>query len=793
MAEHVAQREGLPSRDTPRGGDVRLWSREKAQRDSREGGGGDGQLWMVHGKWYDLSGFVERHPGGPDWLRLTQGQDVTEAYEAHHLNAPKVDAILKTMYVRDASESYVGRYPWDKAGFYPTLQDRVRKVFGTRPDGRPDTGPTREFLVLCSFAIVVHFAAFAATLCWPHWLMAVMLGFTLQTFHGIGHNFLHVADNPWMYCYDFCGWKHHKHRVSHGLSHHLHPNTALDLEFPEPGSFTSTATSHLNSRWVVLVGPLSMWSGPLRDILSLWRGLAAGTEPWRPEYLINMAQLVLLAVAAGPLRGAALFCVMHFTCGFCIETAGFALHRSIFCWSYGDENAKYDFGEHCLAATADHDIDMPLFGSLYLFQILNNHGIHHLFPTIDKSRIHEVMPVFRETCKEFGIPWQEYDWRDMCGSLWKNWVKGLYTDTPNLTQAPRGHALVAGSPLRVSPIPGQTIGAVVTGVKVQGMSDDEFGVIKKALQEHCVLVIRDQELAPAEQLALAKKFPYSRTCDFDKLCGPLARKSDRKEWCKFKLQAQPEIQVRGYGQLVDHYGIKDYFLDTGKKTLEYHVDSLHEYDTPPVITSLYCLASPGSYDATNFIDCHLAYERLSEAERERAETLFAQYKQEPWPVDPSGLKASVSGDASTLGSIYERAVEKNTQEGEGGEQVEVSEVHPLVWTHPATGRKAIVSAAMWLYRLVEADGTPWTPEESHDYVYRLLKPVEQQRYSHQWTANDLVLFDNRSVMHSASPVPEKQSFRLLHQIIMCGDRAPAGPAGVGVGNPAVNPNVAAVR
>jgi hypothetical protein len=34
------------------------------------------------------------------------------------------------------------------------------------------------------------------------------------------------------------------------------------------------------------------------------------------------------------------------------------------------------------------------------------------------------MPVFRETCAEFGVPWVEYDWRDMFWSLWKNWVKG---------------------------------------------------------------------------------------------------------------------------------------------------------------------------------------------------------------------------------------------------------------------------------------------------------------------------------------------------------------------------------
>merc|ERR1719163_881692 len=99
----------------------------------------------------------------------------------------------------------------------------------------------------------------------PSMILALLAGFTLQTFHGIGHDRLHMKDNWWMYAYDFCGWKHHRHRVSHALSHHLFPNTAMDLEHPEPLSYVFTSNSWRNSRWVLLIGPWSMWSGPLRD------------------------------------------------------------------------------------------------------------------------------------------------------------------------------------------------------------------------------------------------------------------------------------------------------------------------------------------------------------------------------------------------------------------------------------------------------------------------------------------------------------------------------------------------
>jgi hypothetical protein len=254
----LAARVALPSRETDSKGDVWVWSKEKAQHESRIGGAPPREhCWLVHGKWYDLTTFVDAHPGGASWLRLTAGQDVTEAFEVHHLNTRKAEAVLAKYYVGDADAAYAGRYVWDERGFFRTVKRRVAAHFSARgADGLPATGPTRFFVALCCFAIAVHFCAFGLLVACPCAAAAVLAGLTLQAFHGIGHNALHMKDNGWMYLYDFCGWKHHKHRVSHALSHHLHPNTVLDLEHPEPWSFVATANAHRNSRWVILVGPL---------------------------------------------------------------------------------------------------------------------------------------------------------------------------------------------------------------------------------------------------------------------------------------------------------------------------------------------------------------------------------------------------------------------------------------------------------------------------------------------------------------------------------------------------------
>ena len=109
--KHVRARTGLPSRETSKGGDVWTWIREKSEYESNVGGAPADKrnLWMVHGKWYDLQDFIKSHPGGPDWLLLTKGQDITEAYEAHHINFKKTDAILNKYYVCDANPDYVSR------------------------------------------------------------------------------------------------------------------------------------------------------------------------------------------------------------------------------------------------------------------------------------------------------------------------------------------------------------------------------------------------------------------------------------------------------------------------------------------------------------------------------------------------------------------------------------------------------------------------------------------------------------------------------------------------------------
>ena len=60
-------------------------SPERWLANKRAEDGIDPDLWRIHDKLYDLSGFAKRHPGGPMWIESTRGTDITEAFEVSHL------------------------------------------------------------------------------------------------------------------------------------------------------------------------------------------------------------------------------------------------------------------------------------------------------------------------------------------------------------------------------------------------------------------------------------------------------------------------------------------------------------------------------------------------------------------------------------------------------------------------------------------------------------------------------------------------------------------------------------
>ncbi|XP_072393737.1 cytochrome b5-related protein-like isoform X2 [Diabrotica undecimpunctata] len=208
----------IPSRG--KGGVVTtyMWIKEKQIDDGAEG------LWRIHDNIYDLTKFVNKHPGGSDWLVLTKGTDITEAFEVHHLTELP-NEVLKKYFVKNAVTERNSPFTFEENGFYRTLKKKIQPVLknGSKRSYTKSKFFT-DFLLVLSFLFSIFAVKF-----WNFGL-GVFGGVFLGMVTVAAHNYFHMKDNFRMYYFQFSLLQVREWRISHALSHHLYTNTITDLE-----------------------------------------------------------------------------------------------------------------------------------------------------------------------------------------------------------------------------------------------------------------------------------------------------------------------------------------------------------------------------------------------------------------------------------------------------------------------------------------------------------------------------------------------------------------------------------
>ncbi|RYF63481.1 MAG: TauD/TfdA family dioxygenase, partial [Comamonadaceae bacterium] len=167
-------------------------------------------------------------------------------------------------------------------------------------------------------------------------------------------------------------------------------------------------------------------------------------------------------------------------------------------------------------------------------------------------------------------------------------------------------------------------------------------------------------------------------------------------------------------------------------------------DKPSLGSLLHAQELPGEGGDTLFADQHAAYEALPEALKARIAPLKAEHSylakyeelrtRSPWR--PKLTQAQIDEVAPSI--------------------------HPVVRTHPETGRKALFVSEHFTTRIV---GLP--EAESQALLAELFAASvrPQFTYRHQWQPHDLVFWDNRSVMHLAAGTPDTQRRKLYRTTI----------------------------
>jgi taurine dioxygenase len=279
---------------------------------------------------------------------------------------------------------------------------------------------------------------------------------------------------------------------------------------------------------------------------------------------------------------------------------------------------------------------------------------------------------------------------------------------------------------RLSP----ALGAEVRGLDLsKPLDEDGFQALRRAwLDADGVLVVRDQSLTPEQHLALSRRF------------GPL-----------FGEAEELQDTVKKYLH-PDHPGIYRVSnkVEQGKplgraRAGTYWHSDVSFRERPAMASLLHALEIPAYGGDTLFASMSSAYEALSASMRHLLEP----------------LKALHDFAVAAPRSYAPQHVVSSDFDGQN------RSLHPVVITHPETGRRAL-----FVNPGFTAGFDDFSMEESRpllDYLYRHATGPEHV-YRHRWQHGDLLIWDNRCVMHYAIADYDGLGDRHLHRTTVIADR-----------------------
>ena len=272
--------------------------------------------------------------------------------------------------------------------------------------------------------------------------------------------------------------------------------------------------------------------------------------------------------------------------------------------------------------------------------------------------------------------------------------------------------------MQITPLSG-ALGAEITGVDLANLDAATGAAIKDAFHEHLVLVFPDQDVPPAAQVS------------FTELFGPVE---------PHPLKTRATVDGFPHVLIIENKPGKP-----GAPNDYWHSDISHA-EMPPAVSVLHALKIPGDGRGdTMFCNMVKAFDGLSETLRD---TL-------------TGMRALHSGQAT-----YKRSLGHSDARRINPNEVKPPRAHPIVRTHPETGRAALFVNPHFTLRINELT------EQESDALLKLLfeqTHVPEYQFRLRWKPGTMVLWDNASTQHYAANdyYPNR---RRMERVAVMGDK-----------------------
>jgi taurine dioxygenase len=267
--------------------------------------------------------------------------------------------------------------------------------------------------------------------------------------------------------------------------------------------------------------------------------------------------------------------------------------------------------------------------------------------------------------------------------------------------------------MQVTPLT-SAVGAEISGIDLNDLDDATVAEIRQVWLDAGVVFFRDQELSDESHVALAERFG----------------------------EVVVPIIDSGVVPSVPGLLVLDQVAPVGQGTDRWHSDSTF-MERPPLGAILRAVALPPVGGDTLFAGMAAAYDALSEPVRTMLDGLTAVHS------------TRIVNDI-----MRERGLDVDHRGG-----TDQSFVHPVVRTHPETGRRTLFVNGNFTTRIREL-----SLDESDAVLAMLFEhvksPTIQCRF--HWTEGAVAFWDNRAVQHFASPDYDQR--RRMHRVLLAGDR-----------------------
>jgi taurine dioxygenase len=282
--------------------------------------------------------------------------------------------------------------------------------------------------------------------------------------------------------------------------------------------------------------------------------------------------------------------------------------------------------------------------------------------------------------------------------------------------------------IEVKPIAG-ALGAEISGVDLRDVDDATFAEIHEAWLEHLVVFFRDQDLTPEQQIAFAKRFGEIHHHPFIK-----------------GMPDYPDIL-----EIIKEEGDTRAFGET------WHSDQMFN-PKPAKATILYAKETPSAGGDTMFANGYLAYDALSEPMKAMLKDV------KTWNTgNRKRLRENDAKRGEQSGGDYKGNAKMAEKVRDPGDLVTES-AHPLVRTHPETGKKSLFigNHTQTLLGMRPAEARPIVEFLQQHTVH----PEFTCRF--RWEVGSMAIWDNRCAQHRALNDYHGKR-RRMHRITIAGD------------------------